>query len=1000
MSRGYPVEGFHVYGWSTSGFETAIGVRKDRMFFMFDVGIAPACHGHIDHIGAICQHMRKRELNRLPPAVYYLLPQLVEPVRALCCTFSQLQGEEMDALLNPRLVEMLPGSTVELSSRWSVECFPTDHVVQSQGYILFQKNLQTGVRTPEIAYTGDTRFTIFTEPAHRDILRVKLLISEATYLDDNLRIKNNAEKYGHICIRQYADNASLFEGVGALFLIHFSNRYPVSVRFSRSRLNKVELEGFLTRCQWPHIGARHKTEFQFACANAAALYNGELARDCLLLTPDWVKSFKVFLPSNSVNACHRTRLQWVSGTTFQKVSSDYQRILRVITPEVPANLKVTNRTNKSIRVEWDLPSDVLSRSYNYIVYATLAEQTEGSNGSCFTVNTNGCNATNLSANTAYELVAIACFDQTNLCSNYTDPLLNYTKPGIPQNLRVKNKSAEGLMLTWSEPIPNTTNFSRYHVVVADGEAVFLTKSINTSEFNLSYSELPACRTVNFSVRICTRKADCGAFERLLVAPLPCDDTGLLKILLGIFIPLIIITLLVLLFVFRKRIPFLRDLFQKKPRGKDVNLTLFPIKYYTPFGAKSLSNVPPPIAIESFADSLQYLDEGHGFQTLSQSLALLTVLEVEEKYRLTKVAALQNGSRNRYGDMVPYDQSLVLVGRPWSAVLKDQEPRITVGEVEKGYINASYIRRSEYNSRGEALVSPFTTLPEYIAAQSPLESTVADFLTMVCEQRCPLIIMLSQCKEGGKAKCAQYWPDGVVQTFDSKKCSVEVRKESEESIGSVVRRQLRIHPSSEALPWSVTQLQFTGWPDYGVPSMESFYSLIAMQNSLLGMRRAGTECGPTVVHCSDGTGQTESAECEHRWHCFGNAKVACQHGTHLDSIAIPLPLHWLLPQPREPWCTASGLRPNPFSTNSADEIPELCGPPSVQRSGIYRLQESHGASSVGRSSSCTTSATTKQDLITPSGLKVGHIFLSGRKGRIKKVSSISLQLPKWTLFLPN
>ncbi|VDK39391.1 unnamed protein product [Taenia asiatica] len=239
MSRGYPVEDFYVYGWSTSGYETAIGVRKHRMFFMFDVGIAPVwsvnaehvfiSHGHIDHIGAICQHMRKRELHRLPPAVYYLLPQLVEPVRALCRAFGQLQGEELDSLLNPRLVEMLPGSTVEINRMWSVECFPTDHVVQSQGYILFRKNYQTGVRTPEIAYTGDTRFTIFTEPAHRDILRVRLLISEATYLDDSVRIKKNAEKYGHSCIREYADNASLFEEVGALFLIHFSNRYPVWV---------------------------------------------------------------------------------------------------------------------------------------------------------------------------------------------------------------------------------------------------------------------------------------------------------------------------------------------------------------------------------------------------------------------------------------------------------------------------------------------------------------------------------------------------------------------------------------------------------------------------------------------------------------------------------------------------------------------------------------------------------------------------------------------------
>ncbi|VDM32644.1 unnamed protein product [Hydatigera taeniaeformis] len=243
MSHGYRIEDFYVYGWSTSGCETAIGVRKHGIFFMFDVGIAPSwsvnaehvfiSHGHIDHIGAICQHMRRRELNRLPPAVYYLLPQLIEPVRALCRAFGQLQDGEMDFLSHTRFVEMLPGLTVEINRRWSVECFRTDHVIQSQGYILFYQNYQTGIRTPEIAYTGDTRFTIFTEPVHRDILRVRLLISEATYLDGSVRMKKSAEKYGHSCIQDYADNASLFEDVGALFLIHFSNRYPVQVIMDR-----------------------------------------------------------------------------------------------------------------------------------------------------------------------------------------------------------------------------------------------------------------------------------------------------------------------------------------------------------------------------------------------------------------------------------------------------------------------------------------------------------------------------------------------------------------------------------------------------------------------------------------------------------------------------------------------------------------------------------------------------------------------------------------------
>ncbi|KAL5106547.1 Receptor-type tyrosine-protein phosphatase H [Taenia crassiceps] len=562
----------------------------------------------------------------------------------------------------------------------------------------------------------------------------------------------------------------------------------------------------------------------------------------------------VFLASITCKCSRRVN----ASISFQRAFAGSQPVLTA-KPAVSIELTVLTRTDKSIKTSWTLPSNASeSGDYIYTVCAMPTDSLVGVKVCCYTSESNSCTVPYLDPSTGYSLTIEACrIGDFNTCSQKSPPLQTYTLPGVPQNLRVKNKSAEGLMLTWSEPIPNTTNFSRYHVVVADGEAVFLTKSINTSEFNLSYSELPACRTVNFSVRICTREDDCGAFAvSQVITPPSFEDTRLLKIMLGIFIPLIlIVVLLILLFVFRKRIPFLRGLFAKKSHSSDVNLSSFSIKYYDPPGAQSPSGIPPPIPIENFAANLQDLSSKNGIQALFKNMEALSRSEIEDKYRLTNQVANQNSIRNRYKNMMPYDQSLVLIGRPWSSASKDPQPEITVDEAGKGYINASYVRRPEYGSGGEALVASVASLPEYIATQGPLESTAADFLTMVCEQRCPLIIMLCQCKEGGKAKCAQYWPDGVVQTFDSKKCSVEVRKESEESIGSVVRRQLRIHPSSEALPWSVTQLQFTGWPDYGVPSMESFYSLIAMQNSLLGMRRAGTECGPTVVHCSAGMGRT-------------------------------------------------------------------------------------------------------------------------------------------------
>ena len=45
---------------------------------------------------------------------------------------------------------------------------------------------------------------------------------------------------------------------------------------------------------------------------------------------------------------------------------------------------------------------------------------------------------------------------------------------------------------------------------------------------------------------------------------------------------------------------------------------------------------------------------------------------------------------------------------------------------------------------------------FIIAQSPMVTTVKDFIKMLYERECGVVMMLCGCEEGGVEMCAQYW----------------------------------------------------------------------------------------------------------------------------------------------------------------------------------------------------------------------------------------------------
>ncbi|KAL0300306.1 UNVERIFIED_CONTAM: Protein-tyrosine-phosphatase PTP1 [Sesamum calycinum] len=79
----------------------------------------------------------------------------------------------------------------------------------------------------------------------------------------------------------------------------------------------------------------------------------------------------------------------------------------------------------------------------------------------------------------------------------------------------------------------------------------------------------------------------------------------------------------------------------------------------------------------------------------------------------------NYSKNRYTDVLPFDDNRVILKR-----CTDYRSSA------RGYINASFVTTSESVSR-------------FIATQGPLSHTSEDFWEMIIQYHCPVIVMLTR-----------------------------------------------------------------------------------------------------------------------------------------------------------------------------------------------------------------------------------------------------------------
>lgn len=181
----------------------------------------------------------------------------------------------------------------------------------------------------------------------------------------------------------------------------------------------------------------------------------------------------------------------------------------------------------------------------------------------------------------------------------------------------------------------------------------------------------------------------------------------------------------------------------------------------------------------------------------------------------------NKPKNRYANVIAYDHSRVIL-QPEDAMLGSD------------YINANYC--DGYRKHNA-----------YVATQGPLQETFSDFWRMCWELRSATIVMMTKLEERTRIKCDQYWPTRGTDTYGSMTVSITDVQE----LATYCIRTFQVHRQGFSERREIKQLQFTAWPDHGVPDHPApFLQFLRRVRNL-----NPPDAGPIVVHCSAGVGRT-------------------------------------------------------------------------------------------------------------------------------------------------
>ena len=226
---------------------------------------------------------------------------------------------------------------------------------------------------------------------------------------------------------------------------------------------------------------------------------------------------------------------------------------------------------------------------------------------------------------------------------------------------------------------------------------------------------------------------------------------------------------------------------------------------------------PPVPLIELAPHIERLrmNNSMGFQQEFESI------ETGQHFTWENSSMEMNKHKNRYANVVAYDHSRVILTN-------------LDGVPGSDYINANYIDGYEKQKA-------------YIATQGPLPETFGDFWRMVWEEGSTTIVMLTNLEERTRIKCDQYWPTRGSSTYGE----IQVTLLDTTILAHYTMRSFRIQVAGELEERHIKHLQYTAWPDHGVPDHPTPFLMFLKRVKMINP----PDAGPIISHCSAGIGRT-------------------------------------------------------------------------------------------------------------------------------------------------